>query len=286
VRLWVLDGASPATDIGSLQATAGPGTLFQVASQFNCLEAPGPSIVPVASYFSDPTQGPRASISAFPGTFLRHYAAPGADGKRFVQTSDGTQLNLLEAVCSPALAQVRSGYLTSAGILDASAFARVLEARFEDIRVGVHEDVPVVLGYDWDGAIVGMRRIWQVFASTFARGGYSSTTPSDTVYRPICAALLRAAYLGTLLAAAALRWPKVVLTLIGGGAFGNPIPLIWESINWAVGEVEPLLSEDMDVVVNGRNIGDHLRLEEILPAVRPRGGAVVVFSPAGVSVRR
>src|SRR5262245_40194164 len=42
VRLWVLEGTSPATDIGSLQATAGPGTLFQVASQFNCLESPGP----------------------------------------------------------------------------------------------------------------------------------------------------------------------------------------------------------------------------------------------------
>jgi len=42
VRLWVLDGVSPATDIGSLQATAGPNTLFQVASQFNCLESPGP----------------------------------------------------------------------------------------------------------------------------------------------------------------------------------------------------------------------------------------------------
>ena len=35
-----------ATDIGSLQATAGPGMLFQVASQFNCLEAPGPFVTP------------------------------------------------------------------------------------------------------------------------------------------------------------------------------------------------------------------------------------------------
>src|SRR5581483_703047 len=34
-RLWVLDGASPVTDIGSLQATAGEQALFQVASQFN-----------------------------------------------------------------------------------------------------------------------------------------------------------------------------------------------------------------------------------------------------------
>ena len=75
-RLWVFDGVSAATDIGALQANAGGRPLFQVASQFNCLEAPAPTIVPVANYFSDNTQGPRASISAFPATLQRHYAAP------------------------------------------------------------------------------------------------------------------------------------------------------------------------------------------------------------------
>lgn len=286
VRLWVLDGASPATDIGSLQATAGPGTLFQVASQFNCLESPGPYISPVADYFHDPTQGPRASISAFPGTLLRHYAAPGSDGKRFVQASDGPQLNLLEAVCSPGIAQVRSGYLTSSSIANRSALAGALEDRFADVRVGVHENVPVVLGYNWDGAVAGNRSIGQVFTSTFAGGGYSGTSAGDPNYLPICTALLRAAYLGTLLAAAALGRPKVVLTLIGGGVFGNPIPLIWESILWAINEVESLASAVMDVVVNGRNLGDYIRIEDILPAVRARGGVVVVFGPAGVSVQR
>jgi len=286
VRLWVLDGASPATDIGSLQATAGPGTLFQVASQFNCLESPGPFITPVANYFSDPTQGPRASIAAFPGTFLRNYAAPGDDGRRFVQTSDGQQVNLLEAVCSPGVAEVRNGYLTSSDIADQSALAAALESRFEAIRIGVHENVAVVLGYNWDGAVAGNRRIGQVFTSTFAGGGYSGAVASDRAYRPICTALLRAAYLGTLLAAAVLARPKVVLTLIGGGVFGNPVPLIWDSICWAVSEVEPLVREGMDVVVNGRNLGDHVRVEDILPEVRKRGGVVVVFRPDGVSVRR
>ena len=286
VRLWVLDGASPATDIGSLQATAGPSTLFQVASQFNCLESPGPHITPVADYFSDPTQGPRASISAFPGTLLRHYAAPGGDGKRFVQVSDGPQLNLLEAICSPGVAQVRSGYLTSSSIANPTALAEALERRFEEIRVGVHDNVPVVLGYNWDGAVVGDRLIGQVFTSTFAGGGYSGKSKGDPNFRPICTALLRAAYLGTLLAAAALGRPKVVLTLIGGGVFGNPIPLIWESICWAINEVEPLASAEMDVVVNGRNLGDNIRIEDILPAVRAHGGVVVVLGPAGISVQR
>jgi hypothetical protein len=174
----------------------------------------------------------------------------------------------------------------SSGIADRSALVAALEGRFEEIRVGVHEDVPVVLGYNWDGAVAGSRRIGQLFTSTFAGGGYSSVSAGDPNYRSICAALLRAAYLGTLLAAAALGRPKVVLTLIGGGAFGNPVRLIWESICWAIKEVEPLVSATTDVVVNGRNLGEHVRVEEILPTVRAHGGAIVVFAPTGVSVRR
>src|SRR3989442_929187 len=93
--------ASPRQLRRQRQAPAPPGSLFQVASQFNCLESPGEFVVPVAEYFNDPTQGPRASISAFPGTLVRHYAAPAPDGSRFVQTNDGPQLNLLEGVCAP-----------------------------------------------------------------------------------------------------------------------------------------------------------------------------------------
>jgi len=105
LRLWVLDGASPAADIGTLQATSSEGTLFQVASQFNCLESPGPWVTPVANYFSDPTQGPRASISAFPATLLRHYAAPHHDGSRFVQKTAGEQLDLLADALGPGACQ-------------------------------------------------------------------------------------------------------------------------------------------------------------------------------------
>lgn len=36
----VIEGRDPVTDIGALQAMAPASTLFQVASQFNCLEAP------------------------------------------------------------------------------------------------------------------------------------------------------------------------------------------------------------------------------------------------------
>jgi len=112
VRLFVIEGTSPATDIGSLQANGDSDTLFQVASQFNCLESPGPYVTPVERYFGDPTQGPRASISAFPGTLLRHYAAPTTGGRRFVQQTDVDQIELLKDV-----AELVSKLKNEAGVL-------------------------------------------------------------------------------------------------------------------------------------------------------------------------
>jgi hypothetical protein len=278
LRLWVLDGINPTTDIGSLQGHADGDTLFQVASQFNCLEASGPWVRPVQSYFNDPTQGPRASISAFAGTLLRHYRAPGELGDRFVQVNDGRQIELLADVCSPELATVRNGYLLAADVTNPKVFAQVLEARFEEIRVGVHDDLEAVLGYDWDGAVPRPPRISQVFTSTVAGGGCGDATGGVL---DVCRQLLRAAYLGTLLAAAGLGRGRVMLTMIGGGAFRNPLPLIWESIIWALAEVEPVLSCNLDVVVNGRNLGSHLDRGILLDAARQRGGALLAWPRTG-----
>lgn len=283
VRLFVFDGASPVTDIGSLQATNSTSTLFQVASQFNCLESPGPYVSPVAKYFHDPTQGPRASISAFPATLLRHYAAPGPDGERFVQESDGRQIDLLADACGPGAA--RNGYFTGAG-KEPRALAAALENYFEAIRVGVHDDAQVVLGYNWDGAVEDSeyRRIAQVFTSTVAGGGYGGKAKLGKAFEAVCSQLLRAAYLGTLLAALALGRTRVALTLIGGGVFGNPIPLIWDAIQWALDEVKPYLGQDLDVVLNGYNLGTLTDLDSlILPGVRNRGGVILKFNAKGFS---
>jgi hypothetical protein len=155
LRFCVLDGASPATDIGALQANAPPDSLFQVASQFNCLESPGPYVSNVASYFYDPTRGPRASISAFPGTLVRHYATPLPDGSRFVQQTGGPQLNLLEDMGTAGLSFVDNGYLMTGNIPRPAALAEALEERFDELRTGVHDAVEVVFGHDWDGPVPG-----------------------------------------------------------------------------------------------------------------------------------
>jgi hypothetical protein len=284
-RLWVFDGVSPANDIGALQATAPPRSLFQVASQFNCLESPGAFVTEVVQYVHDPTQGPRASISAWPGTLVRHYAAPGlgaADGGRFVQGAE-RQIDLLAEVCDPGVAAVRNGYLRGNDIADTAAFAAALEARFDAIRIGVHDGVEVVLGADWDGGVEGAphRTIAQVLTSTIAAGMYGDLDDSDAAALAICRQLQRAAYLGTLLAAAALGQDRVVLTLIGGGVFANPIRLIWEAIGWAVDQVGSFLHRELVVVVNGRSLGEQIAPRELAAAARERGGGLLRLSRNG-----
>ena len=148
--------------------------------------------------------------------------------------------------------------------------------------MGVHEGVQVILGYDFEGSVADSeeRRIAQVFTSTVAGGWYGGAGLSGAEFEGACRQLLRAAYLGTLLAAADLGQRMAVLTLIGGGVFGNPIPLIWDAILWAAAETEPLLSRDLDVIVNGRNLGDHLPRETIMAGVRNAGRDFAFPAPA------
>jgi hypothetical protein len=283
VTFSVIAGQDPLTDIGLLQAAASPGSLFQVASQFNCLEAPGARLVPVHRYFTDPTQGPRASISAFPGTLVRHYAAPANDGTRFVQT-DGRQLDLLATALEGTGSRVESGYLLSQNLKDAAATARVLQERFDDLCVGVHEQVEVVFGANWDGPVLEGQRIAQVFTSTYAGGGYSTARTEGPIL-DVCRVLLRAAYAGTLFAAAGLGMNTVVLTLIGGGVFGNPHPLIWESILWAVEQTEALVHTPLHVVLNGREVAGTLGEAVLSEATRARGGVLARIDQGHISLR-
>jgi hypothetical protein len=283
LRLWVIDGVSPVTDIGALQACAAPGSLFQVASQFNCLESPGAFVTDVASYLHDPTQGPRASISAFPGTLVRHYAAPAPEGGRFVQATDARQVELLADVAEPAVAAVRNGYLRAPDIADPAAFARALEDRFEVIRIGVHDGVEVVLGHDWAGAVDAAphRTIAHVLTSTIAAGMYGDLDEGDRAVVTICRQLQRAAYLGTLLAAAALGKERVALTLIGGGVFANPIQIIWDAILWAADQARAMLHRDLVVVVNGRDLGQQLPPHQLRAAAMERGGGLLRLDRSG-----
>lgn len=153
--------------------------------------------------------------------------------------------------------------------------------------MGVHADVEVALGYDWRGGVSdGAARIAQVFNSTIAAGNYGRLTPALSL---VAEQLLRAAYLGTLLAAAALARSRAVLTLIGGGVFGNPLPTIWGSLLWAVERVEELgVARDLHVFVNGREVlAAAVGVESLAQLAQDRGGVLASFAPDGaVRLRR
>lgn len=263
-KLSVLLGASPLSDIQYLEAHADGDTLFQLASQFNCLEAPGPSLVPVAAYFDDRTQGPLGVLPLFPGALLRHYAAPGPDG-RFIQSPE-RQIELLADVLLPSAGRIENGYLLSQNLLAPEAFAAKLTQRLDNVRVGLHRDL-VVPGSE--------HHLDQVLTSTLAGGGYSHSDTRREPWLTIQRQLLRAAYLGTLLAAAESGHGKVVLTAIGGGVFANPHELIWEALLWALDEIIPYLETPLHVIFNPRSFD--LPPEQLAAEARKRHGVMIRF---------
>jgi len=270
--LSVLLGKDALTDIGTLQASSDGQALFQVASQFNCLESPGPHLSPIRNYVGDNTQGPRAAVSAFPGTFLRHYQAPDGRGGRFVQGVGGG-IDLLAEALGPGIASTTHGYLLVEGVPDAERACAAMRERFDLVRIGLHEDVEVVLGHHWGGPVVGARRIAQAFTAAMALA-YSVRKPTAS-HLSLAREILRAGYLGTLLGAVVLGKRRAVLTLVGAGVFGNAPETVWDAILWAVDRLATLGTPALDVVVNGFELASKIPLRMILPEVRARQGVIV-----------
>ena len=60
------------------------GSVFQAASQFNCLEMVGPGVSPargIAIYHEDPTQGPKCALACPAGTVYRNYLSQRGEGQ-------------------------------------------------------------------------------------------------------------------------------------------------------------------------------------------------------------
>lgn len=206
------------------------GALIQVASQFNLLEMTGPSVSPedgVARYADDHTQGPACAIAAGAGTIYRNYLVPlcGATG----QTSE-RQVNTL-ADLGTALGhddtppwEWRNGYAlcTAAGLTQIKARLDAAdESERERLRgllsIGLHWDVEVT-----EAPTIPGPRVTQAYCSAMPVA-YGSEPGS--AWAPIAQLVLEAAYEATLLAGIlnARRGAsnRVLLTHLGGGAFGN-----------------------------------------------------------------
>ena len=223
------------------------GALFQVASQFNLLEMTAPSITPedgVARYASDPTQGPACAIAAGAATIYRNYLVP--VGGQFGQSRDkqldaladlGGALATLTEKQLPELWTMRNGYaLATAAGLDAinAVLAEIDEAGRDALRarlrIGLHWNVEVTDGTQQPRPIVS-----QAFCSALPVA-YSRVDSER--WEPLARLVLEAAYEATLLAGAmharAGGTNRVLLTRLGGGAFGNPITWIDAAIERAL----------------------------------------------------
>lgn len=213
------------------------GALVQAASQFNLLEMATPTITPEAGvgiYEHDRTQGPACALACKGGVVYRNYFVP-VDGG-LGQTAD-RQIDCLaevgEALGNEAgsLWSMRNGYafLTPSGrqaIADhlTRADEPARDALRALLRVGLHEDLEVTMpGAD--------HRVTQVYGSALPVG-YGGGRASE--WEPFARLVLEASYEATLLAAAenaaATGNPTVLLTLLGGGVFGNETSWILDAI--------------------------------------------------------
>jgi hypothetical protein len=211
------------------------GALFQVASQFNLLEMTGPEVTPehgVTRYAGDPTQGPACAIAAGAATIYRNYFVPvdGALGQTRDRQVDaladvGQVLAARIGTARDQLYRMRNGYalpsLEGLQAIDAqlaSSTPDEIDALRSRLRIGIHRDVEVT-----DAAGPVRPVVSQAFCSalpvSYARLGPAAPWPR------FGRLVLEAAYEATLLAGMlnARRTGNriVLLTRLGGGAFGN-----------------------------------------------------------------
>lgn len=229
LRLSIVQG-----DVRALhRAPENRGALFQVASQFNLLEMVGPHVEPedgVTRYALDRTQGPACAMAAGAATIYRNYLVPvdGVIGQSADRQLDGLAdlgraLATRLGMHSSDLWSMRNGYAlpTRQGLSEIGQHLQVADEATLDVlrgllRVGLHVDVEVT-----DGPAPGPR-VSQIFCSALpiAYGEHPAAA-----WAPFARLVLEAAYEATLWAGVlnSVRGGsnRVLLTRLGGGAFGN-----------------------------------------------------------------
>ena len=232
---------------------ANTGALFQVASQFNLLEMVSPRRIPeqgVGIYEHDHTQGPACAVTCGAGTIYRNYFVP-VNGQ--IGQSKTNQIDCLadlgEAWGNPQnhLWQMKNGYAL-ASHQGLKAVSQRLQAASESeqdkfrklLRIGIQwqtqvtlEDCQHQVSQAYCSALpVAYSHIptnlWEQFARLILEASYEAT---------ICAAILNAQINGN---------NQLFLTLLGGGAFGNPTDWILDSIKRALNLYQDI---DLDVAI-------------------------------------
>lgn len=250
------------------------GALFQVASQFNLLEMTSPMIAPeqgVTRYEGDPTQGPACAIAAGAATIYRNYFVPleGGEGQtaerqidclRDVGEALGNSRNELWTMKNGYAMCSRVGLATVSAALGGMDEAE-REALKSRLRIGVHRDVEATE----PGAPLG-HRVSQVLCSALPVA-YGMRPAHE--WEPFARLVLEAAYEATVCAAAVNATQGgsrvVLLTRLGGGAFGNETQWIHDAIELSLRRF-PDVGLDVRIVSYGAPDGELLRFVQSLGA--------------------
>lgn len=212
-------------DTSALQFNSDNNTLFQVASNFNCLEIPRAKYNPFNGYFitkqmTDSTQGPSASGGCAFGSILRlikHKEKP---------------INLLED----------TPLIVKNGKLKFSENKHFKEFDSDLIKIGLIKNVQACFlrsdefKFNKDGPVIN-----QIYTSTCIN--------SDHNINELSKKLLLVAYEATYLSAIITKAPTLVLTLIGGGVFNNSHELIIDTLIKTHNNYSPYLAKDCSVVL-------------------------------------
>lgn len=232
-----------AGDAAALHADpANAGAVFQVASQFNLLEMPDPSVEPdhgIAAYAYDQTQGPACAMACGAGTLYRNYLVPMGKmrGQSWLAQLD-CLADLGRALGNDgSLWQMKNGYaLPSAqGLAQVCAQITAMNAPAREaakglLRIGVQSDTEVTL----PGA---GHLVTQAYCSALPIA-YSGL-PAQA-WEPFARLVLEASYEACFRVAATTAPDRpLFLTLVGGGAFGNPQPWILDAIASALVATRP-----------------------------------------------
>jgi len=247
-------------DVKSLHLDAvNAGALFQVASQFNLLEMPGPNVTPedgVGGYEGDHTQGPACAVAAGAGTIYRNYFAE-VNGQ--IGQSSGNQIDCLKEFGDALgnhdeqLWKMQNGYAlaTETGLAEISDRIKSMTDDERDklrqaLRIGIHWDTQVTLN--------GCSHLVSHAYCSALPVGYSRL-PSE-LWKEFAQLVLEASYEATL-HAGLLNFGKtgnnsVFLTLVGGGVFGNDSDWILAAIQRAA-DLFANTALDVSVVSYGRS---------------------------------
>jgi len=213
------------------------GALFQAASQFNLLEMVAPLVLPEAGvgiYEYDRTQGPACAIAAGAGTIFRNYFV---ELENQIGQSENLQIDCLQDMGKALgnennrLWEMRNGYA-----LAAKEGLEHISKRIQSMSPKERDDLRATLriGLQWDTQVTfqnSQHLVSQAYCSALPVA-YSRHSPQ--LWADFAQVVLEASYEATF-AAAVLNFektgnPKVFLTLLGGGAFGNPAAWIFGAL--------------------------------------------------------